>query len=310
MNLLEQNPTATEYKHPLVIYHGNCADGFSAAWCFFNAQEKMDETFEFFAGTYGKPAPDCTGRVVHLVDFSYPIDILEEICAQAIRVILIDHHQTAIEATNNWRPSTNNFYRYVDINRSGAMLAWDWIHNLSPEGDRLLTGSNYTEPPLLLDHIQDRDLWKFRLPGTKEISEEVFSWEYTFENWDRLMNAGPVELMKMTVSGGAILRKHMKDVHEIIKVAKRFMPILFIEVPVVSVPYFMASDCAGIMAKEYQEGKLFAAAYYDTATHRVFSLRSAPEGSDVAKIAQAYGGGGHKHAAGFSVPRDHELARM
>lgn len=31
---------------------------------------------------------------------------------------------------------------------------------------------------------------------------------------------------------------------------------------------------------------------------------------DVALIAEGFGGGGHRNAAGFRVTRDHELARM
>ena len=33
------------------------------------------------------------------------------------------------------------------------------------------------------------------------------------------------------------------------------------------------------------------------------------DGLDVSAIAAQYGGGGHARAAGFKVPRDHELAR-
>jgi nanoRNase/pAp phosphatase (c-di-AMP/oligoRNAs hydrolase) len=41
---------------------------------------------------------------------------------------------------------------------------------------------------------------------------------------------------------------------------------------------------------------------FSAATHRVFSLRSTPEGMDVSEIAKQYGGGGHKHSAGFRIP--------
>ena len=46
-----------------------------------------------------------------------------------------------------------------------------------------------------------------------------------------------------------------------------------------------------------------------TKTLCIFSLRSTDDGLDVSEIATAYGGGGHRAAAGFSVPREHELAR-
>jgi nanoRNase/pAp phosphatase (c-di-AMP/oligoRNAs hydrolase) len=47
-----------------------------------------------------------------------------------------------------------------------------------------------------------------------------------------------------------------------------------------------------------------------TETSKVYSLRSKEGGEDVSIIAAKFGGGGHKHAAGFSVPliQSHEDA--
>lgn len=69
-------------------------------------------------------------------------------------------------------------------------------------------------------------------------------------------------------------------------------------VPVAAAPYALASDVAGTMA----EGEPFAATYVDGPKGRAFSLRSRGDGLDVSRIAQAYGGGGHRGAAGFLMP--------
>jgi nanoRNase/pAp phosphatase (c-di-AMP/oligoRNAs hydrolase) len=64
-------------------------------------------------------------------------------------------------------------------------------------------------------------------------------------------------------------------------------------------PYMMASEAAGALAEKAP----FAATYYDGVDARHFSLRSRGDGgADVSAIAQAYGGGGHKNAAGFQMP--------
>ena len=42
---------------------------------------------------------------------------------------------------------------------------------------------------------------------------------------------------------------------------------------------------------------------------RIFSLRSTEDGLDVSEIASKFGGGGHKHAAGFSVPLEEALTK-
>jgi nanoRNase/pAp phosphatase (c-di-AMP/oligoRNAs hydrolase) len=67
-----------------------------------------------------------------------------------------------------------------------------------------------------------------------------------------------------------------------------------------------ASEAGNIMSESFP----FAGTYYDTALHRVFSLRSRESGIDVSEIAVRFGGGGHKHAAGFKVDRSHALAKM
>lgn len=273
-------------KRPLVIYHGNCADGFSAAWCFWH---KYGQACEFLAGVYQQEPPDVTGRAVYLVDFSYKRPAVLRMLEQATHITLIDHHKTAIEDLAGIE--SEKFSTFTDLNRSGATLAWDFLF---PGQDR----------PLLLGHVEDRDLWRFKLPGTREVQAFVFSHEYTFEQWDRLMAADQVELLKMTAAGAAIERKHHKDVAELVGVCKRRMVIGGHDVPVASLPYTLVSDAGHLMA----QGEPFAACYWDTAEGRTFGLRSTDAGLDVSEIAKQYGGGGHAKAAGFKVPRDHALA--
>jgi oligoribonuclease NrnB/cAMP/cGMP phosphodiesterase (DHH superfamily) len=282
---------------PLVIYHGNCADGFSAAWCFWR---KYGTGADYVSGVYQQDPPDVTGRDVYLVDFSYKRAMVEQMLKSAKTVTLIDHHKTAIDelrplAQQLEMPNNDgqgvNFGWFCDLNRSGATLAWDYLF---PGEDR----------PLLLGHVEDRDLWRFKLPGTREIQAFVFSHEYSFEMWDKLMSADQVELLKMTAAGAAIERKHHKDVAELVAVCKRRMVIGSHDVPVASLPYTMVSDAAHLMAL----GEPFAACYWDTANGRVFGLRATDDGVDVSDVAKMYGGGGHAKAAGFTVPRGHVLA--
>ena len=50
----------------ICIYHGNCADGFGAAWVVRKALGDID----FFPGKYQEPPPDATGNDVVMVDLS------------------------------------------------------------------------------------------------------------------------------------------------------------------------------------------------------------------------------------------------
>jgi oligoribonuclease NrnB/cAMP/cGMP phosphodiesterase (DHH superfamily) len=315
MEIVKMNMLSIENKKPLVIYHGNCADGFSAAWVFYHWGKEIEQGFDFHAGVYNDAPPDdVEGRIVYLVDFSYKRDIVKEICKKAAAVVLIDHHKTAIDDLG-WlvdEGSTeyqSNFDWYVHLDKSGAMLAWDYCFNDSCQiVDK--AHPEYRHPPMLLNHVEDRDLWKFKLPLTREIQANVFSYEYTFENWDKLMLE--TSTLQLAEGGMAIERKHFKDIRELIAVAKRIITFKLtdtvVTMPCLNVPYFFSSDAGHIMASE--DYTKMAACYFDTADNRIFSLRSTEDGPDVSEIAKFYGGGGHKHAAGFRVSREHELAKF
>lgn len=293
----------TDKTKALCIYHGNCADGFSAAWVVWRLYGAGQ--FDFHPGVYQDPPPDVTGRDVVLVDFSYKRDVLMQMAEKANSILILDHHKTAAADLDGfWQPPARyeDFIAGVapalreeglppvnaifDMNRSGAMITWDYFY--SQEGARV-------EPPKLLEHIQDRDLWLFKLDGTREIQANVFSFPYEFEVWDKLMNT-PVQLLR--AEGEAIERKHHKDVAELVGVTKRRMKIGGYDVPVANLPYTLTSDAGHMMAR----GEPFAACYWDTPGGRVMSLRSTDEGVDVAEVAKSYGGGGHRNASGFRMP--------
>ena len=274
-------------KKPLCIYHGNCADGFGAAWVF---ETQADREFDFHAGVYQDAPPECAGRDVYLVDFSYKRPVVEEIMKVANRVVLIDHHKTALD---DLQPliDLGHIESLCSLNHSGAVLAWMWFN-----------GNTDRMPPLIA-HIEDRDLWRFALPGTREIQANVFSYPYNFAVWSSLME---LPLSDLINGGEAIERKHHKDIAELVKVCRREMIIGGIVVPVVSLPYTLSSDAGHLMASEHTSK--IGVCYWDTPTGRVFSLRSTDDGPDVSDIAKLYGGGGHAHASGFRVSFGHELA--
>ena len=272
----------------LCIYHGNCADGFTAAW----AVRKKHPGTEFHPGIYGQEPPACTGRDVIMVDFSYKRPVLLEIAKQAKTVLILDHHKSA-EADLVDLPE--NVTIHFDMDRSGAMMAWEYFH---PD----------TNPSFLIRHVQDRDLWRFSMEQTRAFQANLFSMEYTFENWDMVddLCADDYKYWSFIGAGEAIERKHFKDIKELIKVAATRSTIAGFDVPTLNAPYFFSSDAGHIMA----EKEPFAACYWDTAEGRTFSLRSEEGGQDVSEIAVLFGGGGHKHAAGFQLAADelHKLA--
>lgn len=271
----------------LCIWHGNCQDGFGAAWAVHHALGK--DNVEFHAGVYQDAPPDVTERDVLLVDFSYKRPVLEAMAQAARSVCVLDHHKSAMEdlaglpepfdwGTGDEWPALCALF---DMERSGAGLTWDYFHS-APR-------------PRLLDHIEDRDLWRFKLPNTREISAAVFSYPYEFAVWDTLM---AMDLDLLALAGTAIDRMHLREIANLLPVVQRKMVIGDLAMPVANLPLTMTSDAGHQMATE-ADG--IAACYWDTPEGRVFSLRSTDTGPDCQAIAVKYGGGGHAHAAGFRV---------
>lgn len=264
----------------LCIYHGNCADGFGAATVIRMALKP--ENVDFYPGVYSQSPPDVNNRDIILVDFSYKRPVLLKMAQKAKSILILDHHKSARADLINL---PHNVTALFDMSKSGAVLAWEYFNP-------------HKQIPQLLLHIQDRDLWEFKLEGTREIQACLFSYPYDFDLWEQLLQADPQDLRD---DGIAIERKHFKDINEFIIAASYTTTIAgYHEIPILNAPYFWSSDAGHIMGKDVP----FAACYWDTPERRVYSLRSSTEGIDVSKIAAQFGGGGHFHAAGFRLSFD------
>jgi uncharacterized protein len=266
---------------PLCIYHGLCADGFTAAWVVwkFYGEGNVD----FHAATHGDPPPEVEGREVYIVDFSYPRQIIEEMARHARMLTVIDHHITAAQDLEGFIRNDGIVDGVFDMDKAGCLLTWEWFFK------------DKTPPPALLA-VNDRDLWKFERPWTREIFSALTSYPYDFAVWDALMEADRLESLRQ--EGIALSRKQEKDIAEIIAAGSHLITIAGHTVPTCNVPPIWASDAGHIMA----QGNPFAACFWIDGDKIAFSLRSTPDGLDVSEIAKQFGGGGHKHAAGFKLP--------
>lgn len=277
----------------IVIYHDNCLDGAAAAWCFVHKFGKDGVTL--VKGHYGQYPPDVTDADVYLVDFSYKRHVVASMIEVARSVTLLDHHDTALRDLDGMP----GLIWEADLERSGCGLAWDFLFPGEPR-------------PTVLAHIEDRDLWRFKLPDTRAVVAylQAHDLDPVSALFSSLITAPPWHVAVMESVGDLLLRKHDKDVSTAVEQFTRWMEIDGLSVPAVNCMPWMASDVAGWWAKSVP----FAAAYWDGARHRYFSLRSSSDPAhvgfsrNVGEIAASFGGGGHVNAAGFKVPRDHPLA--
>lgn len=283
-----------------VIYHGNCMDGFAAAWVVrkWYADEMVPRTADPVSGITYEPAQyqqefneafyeRYVDKQLIIVDFSFPPEVMLKLLDYCDNITWIDHHKSAVEAVLAVPDLVTHplFTKYHSMDHSGAMLTWMWFF-----GD-----SNY---PQLLRYVEDRDLWRFSLPGCKAIVAAVFSYAYHFETYDMLMGMSSEDMLSLEAQGNAINRKHFKDIHENLNTSVRWMRIGGVDMPVINCPKEWGSDAAHILAETSSSG--MAAYYWDSPDSRNFGLRSIGD-SDVSVVAKVYGGGGHKNAAGFKV---------
>lgn len=273
---------------PLCIYHANCLDGFTAAWV---VNKYFEGKVDFHAGKYGEAPPDVKGRTVYIVDFSYPLAVMQGIWENTKVLTILDHHKSAIEELNNTEAMPDAFDMAVfDSTRSGAAIAWDFFFPDVPL-------------PYIIRHVQDRDLWKFELVGTKETCAYMFTLDQTMEAWDSLMRTDPGFIEAI---GRVLVKKQAKDVKSLVESGAREFYLDGHKTLALNTVSMLTSDSGNYMMNHYDIP--FAVCYWDSDKERHFSLRSLDHKWDVQTIAKKYGGGGHRNAAGFKVPFTHILA--
>lgn len=263
----------------LVLYHGACADGFCAAWA---AHKAMGDSAEYLPVHYGQPASDVRGRDVYLLDFSYKRPVMRELLSQSSGVTVLDHHKTASAELAGL--TADNLHVTFDMGKSGGRLAWEYFHPNEPA-------------PWLVDYTEDRDLWRWVLPDSREVNAALASHPHDFATWGRLAQLRPSyvpEWDDFVNEGVAILRYQSQQVEGAVKNAVE-IDLDGHKVLCVNCTH-LTSEIAGRLA----EGRPFGAAYFIRSDGRKqWSLRSRDGGLDVSEIARRHGGGGHRNAAGF-----------
>lgn len=265
------------HKYTHILYHRGCPDGFGAA---FAAWLSLGDQATYIPVQYGEDPPALPPDAqVLLVDFSYKRPVLETLRSRVAALTVLDHHKTA-QADLMGLPDT-----HFDMDHSGAVLCWQHFH---PEVPRV---------PALFLYLQDRDLWRWELPHSAEVSAAIMSWPFDFKTWNHLFMRFPDEISPELINeGAAILRAKDQQIEATLK--NTFLSeVAGATVPVVNTNMHISETLNELCRKRPEYA--FAAAYFDLPTgKRKWSLRSVGD-CDVAEISKRHGGGGHMHAAGF-----------
>jgi len=295
---------SNENKKTYCLYHADCLDGIFAAWALRMHLGNAPITFlgvnygDVFESRFANLFDDA---IVYIVDFSITPKRLFPLVEKAERVYIFDHHKTAIDdwyaAIGRGVEIPSHIHATFNIEQSGAMLTW--MHFT-------------TDPaPLALSHVADRDIWKFKVPGSREHHAYLRAqpWLRDFDldaitNHASRMERDPVYRAMVYTSGETIMKSRDELIYDILKTAMDTVVLFGHRIPVAAIPKAMHSEAGEILYNMYPTAP-FVLTYADIRSRgvREYSFRSRKiGGADVKAIATHLGGGGHQNAAGVSVP--------
>lgn len=292
----------------VVVYHKNCNDGKAAAAC---AYKYLGDKVEYIPMNYGFEInfKNFEEKNIILLDFSWKKQEYELVKKVAKKVMILDHHDSAMKELENVEGC------FFNMNESGASLAWEYFF----PGNEL---------PTFILYVKDRDLWTYKY---RDESEPMFyglatSFDRTVESWvkyldnndlvENLVNRGKVEMLKNhmyieNITKNALnLKMELDDENYNIIYLELDSPKLVSEI---SEKLYMNNDVDFTLCwyrdkqntvpkyLEYYSDNILVNMMYGPQKYYV-SLRSNKENIDLGEISKKIAnGGGHKKAAGFNI---------
>ena len=309
---MSQNDCATNAApmRVLIAYHANCTDGFTSAWVTLHAMRDrgaQESNIILLPVQYGKEKEILKHLTsgyniqLYIVDFSVSVELLEEIAVTYpdVATLILDHHKSAFESYAGiskpakdeiWEGLIHGAHIRLDNNQSGASLCW-------------YTFSTNSKAPNLVLYVKDYDLWRFRYSwDTKYINKYLNSLDKNIANWNIAANEleHPATTEAILAKGKILYEVHMEVVNSFVSKA---VPITLegVDGLFTQCPYPYCSDVGHELAVKCGTFGLMLTSYdEDTLAKFNYSLRSIGD-YDCAAVAQVFGGGGHKGAAGFST---------
>jgi len=281
----------TDDKRTILIYHHDDNDGCCAAAIAGNSYDRNEFDIKFVAINYGKESWS-EGEIkaaekVWLVDFtSDKMDEFVKVCGP--KLIWIDHHKTAVEKFPDlWNSGSIPGIRSLE--KAACVLTWEFTH------------SEDVLSPVAVAYIGDKDMWSFEYAETRAFTAGFSLMVKTPDDtvWDVLLGPEYEDTVNNMISIGELLLKAQN--YKLQKAFDRGVDCTFHnwKARLVNTTGNISELGEFIYRKPEYDIAIMWQAVEDMV---VFSLRSDsgnPNSPDCAEIAQQYGGGGHRNAAGF-----------
>lgn len=268
--------TKTKVKR-VVLYHGGCDDGFGSAWA---ARKKFGSDAKYIGIFHSDPFPEAVVDAdVYMLDICYPPKVIKKLLRVAGSLTVIDHHISSKEAIK-LVPE----HIFDPKNHSGAVLSWKYFHPKKAV-------------PKLLEYIEDGDLWKWRLPQSKEFTASLRSYEQSFKTWDKIArDLESAKTRKKYFEEGRIILASDQD--HIKHAADAAILVEFCGHKALASNSFHFTSQVGHAL--YKKHPPFSIIWSYKPHYIKVSLRSNGK-MDVSKLAEKFGGGGHRASAGFEL---------
>lgn len=255
-----------------VYYHGNCADGFASALAV--KLKHPDYNFEAIQRNWSEIEFKKENNI--FVDICPPYEIIKEISKLGFDIIVLDHHKTAkgdFDRSEREGLITGRF----DLCMSGAMLAYE---HFEPE-----ISSRFFEM------VQDRDLWDFKIEGSKELNAFLRT-----QPWDFVAILNVANNIDKSIEIGSHILRQIEQAVEGLCNNWYLEEICGVMMPVINSPIYQSE--IGNRLLERMSDFHVVAIRYETNDKIITSLRSCGD-FDCSELAKKEGGGGHKNASGF-----------
>ncbi|XP_016510510.1 uncharacterized protein LOC107827818 isoform X2 [Nicotiana tabacum] len=319
-------PPSTLMKRPAVLYHYPCPDGAFAALAAHLYFSSIHITPLYFPNAVYSPIrvedlPLNEIDHVYLLDFVGPSGFVHQLHSKVDCVVVLDHHKTARELLGGGTYVSENLIKVIDMDRSGATIAYDYFkeklingdNNKAADVDALKIGE-FDNVRRLFEYIEDRDLWRWKLPDSKAFSSGLDDRNIEYDvnlNPSLFQQLLALDLKSLIEQGKISLSHKQKRIDEVLEKsfeialgAGTFGCCLAVNADSLSE---LRSELGNQLAVRSRNMKLrgIGAVVYkvpelENDQMLKVSLRSIGD-EDTTSISQAFGGGGHRNASSFML---------
>jgi oligoribonuclease NrnB/cAMP/cGMP phosphodiesterase (DHH superfamily) len=277
----------------VLYYHNPCQDGFASMFVAMKFLKKCS----IYPYSHGQEInTDFEGMTYYFVDMAPSKEIYNKLKINN-NIIILDHH---ISNLNDYKEEIkHNKNIIIDLEKSGVGVTWEYF-------------SKEKEMPYFLKLIQDKDLWQFKYPETKEFCEGLHFTSASTESFGESLElfeelySNPDKINYYINLGKLLLKQKNNKIKFLTeKYIKKIYKYNSHNVCMANVENELVSDLGNKLSSH--DNCDFAILWRYDHEHEKYNLSfRSNDKVDVSQICKKFGGGGHKNAAGCIV-NEHPL---